>query len=147
MQSFRLCHVHWHILKTSSVCNRTSSTDCYTEHLVGSSTADTVINHYTEPIEASSTAHTVRLYYAEPIEASSTADTVRHCYTEHMVDRIYHIRLICFLIDTLHGNYRKLSVGVFLLFQMYICICSHTILLKRRLDSPSVYKKNLHPLL
>lgn len=68
--------------------------------MVGSSTADTVINHYTEPIVASSTADTVINHYTEPIEASSTADTVRHCYTEHVVDRIYHIRLICFLIDT-----------------------------------------------
>lgn len=114
----------------------------YTEPIVASSTAHTVRLHYAEPIVASSTAHTVRLYYTEPIVASSTADTVIHCYTGHMVDRIYHIRLICFLIDTLHGNYRKLSVGDFLLFQMYIFICSHTILLKRRLDSPSVYKKN-----
>lgn len=99
-QSFRLCHVHWHILKTSSVCNRTSSTDCYAEHTVGSSTADTVIKHYTEPIVAFSTADTVINHYTEPIEASSTADTVRHCYTKNIVDRIYHIKLICFLIDT-----------------------------------------------
>lgn len=116
--------------------------------MVGSSTADSDKSLYRAHSGLFYSRHcdTVN-HYTEPIEASSTADTVRHCYTEHMVDRIYHIRLICFLIDTLHGNYRKLSVGDFLLFQMYIFICSHTILLKRRLDSPSVYKKNLQPLL
>lgn len=95
-QSFRLCRVHWHVLETSSVCCRTSSTYCYTEQVVASSTADTVIN-----------------YYTEHIVASSTADTVRNCYTEHMVGQDLPNRLSCFQIDALHRNYRKLSVGVF----------------------------------
>lgn len=112
---------------------------CYIEHMVASSTADTdkllhkthsgllystTVRHcYTEHI-----VDTARHCYTEHMVASSTADTVRHCYTDHMADRIYHIRLSCFQIDALHRNYRKLSVGVFLLFQIYMFVLSVHIL-------------------
>lgn len=55
-------------------------------------------------------------YYIEFIEVFFIVDIARYCYIEYMVDRIYYIRFICFLIDILYGNYRKFFVGDFFLF-------------------------------
>lgn len=58
-----------------------------------------VINYYIEFIVVFFIVDIVINYYIEFIEVFFIVDIVRYCYIEYVVDRIYYIRFICFLID------------------------------------------------